>query len=99
MNAARRRETGTLVLMASRREDAMRRAGNGGKVGDGERKRARSFMQIATTTADPRTGLFLAQRPEDTSMDQRTLIAVVDDDESVRESLPDLLCQLGYDTR
>ena len=28
----------------------------------------------------------------------RTLIALVDDDESVRESLPDLLVQLGYAT-
>lgn len=29
----------------------------------------------------------------------RPLIAVVDDDESVRESLPDLLSELGYDSR
>jgi FixJ family two-component response regulator len=29
----------------------------------------------------------------------RPLVAVVDDDESVRESLPDLLGVLGYDTR
>ena len=26
----------------------------------------------------------------------RALVAVVDDDESVRESLPDLLCELGF---
>ena len=32
-------------------------------------------------------------------MERRTLVAVVDDDESVRESLPDLLGQLGYATR
>jgi len=29
-------------------------------------------------------------------MDKRTLISVVDDDESVRESLPDLLGELGF---
>ena len=31
--------------------------------------------------------------------DQRALIAVVDDDESVRESLPDLLREFGYSAR
>ena len=30
---------------------------------------------------------------------ERTLVAVVDDDESVRESLPDLLNELGFATR
>jgi FixJ family two-component response regulator len=30
-------------------------------------------------------------------MQQRALIAVVDDDESVRESLPDLVRELGYE--
>ena len=30
-------------------------------------------------------------------MTTRTLIAVIDDDESVRESLPDLLLELGFD--
>jgi FixJ family two-component response regulator len=29
-------------------------------------------------------------------MDKRSLVSVVDDDESVRESLPDLLRQLGF---
>ena len=29
----------------------------------------------------------------------RSLVSVVDDDESVRESLPDLLNELGYETR
>jgi FixJ family two-component response regulator len=32
-------------------------------------------------------------------MSKRPLIAVVDDDESVRESLPDLLRELGYEPR
>ena len=32
-------------------------------------------------------------------MEPRTLVVVIDDDESVRESLPDLLGQLGYATR
>ena len=32
-------------------------------------------------------------------MEPRPLIAVVDDDESVRESLPDLLRELGYEAR
>ena len=30
---------------------------------------------------------------------QRSLVSVVDDDESVRESLPDLLKELGFDVR
>jgi FixJ family two-component response regulator len=30
-------------------------------------------------------------------MPKRALVSIVDDDESVRESLPDLLRQLGYD--
>ena len=30
-------------------------------------------------------------------MPKRALVSIVDDDESVRESLPDLLQQLGYD--
>src|SRR5215510_2200463 len=32
-------------------------------------------------------------------MDTRPLISVVDDDESVRESLPDLLKEFGFDTQ
>ena len=32
-------------------------------------------------------------------MDTRSLVSVVDDDESVRESLPDLLRQLGFVTQ
>jgi FixJ family two-component response regulator len=30
---------------------------------------------------------------------RRSLVSIVDDDESVRESLPDLLRELGFDTR
>src|SRR5262250_1547687 len=37
------------------------------------------------------------ERPERTS--ERSLVSVVDDDESVRESLPDLLRELGYASR
>jgi FixJ family two-component response regulator len=32
-------------------------------------------------------------------IDERSLVSVVDDDESVRESLPDLLRELGYDAQ
>ena len=32
-------------------------------------------------------------------MSQRSLVSVVDDDESVRESLPDLLKEFGFDAR
>ena len=32
-------------------------------------------------------------------MEQRTLVAVVDDDESVRESLPDALKRIGFEAR
>ena len=32
-------------------------------------------------------------------MSKRSLVSVVDDDESVRESLPDLLRQLGFDAQ
>jgi FixJ family two-component response regulator len=32
-------------------------------------------------------------------MDKRALVSVVDDDESVRESLPDLIREFGFDTQ
>jgi FixJ family two-component response regulator len=32
-------------------------------------------------------------------MEKRPLVSVVDDDQSVREALPELLCALGYPTR
>jgi FixJ family two-component response regulator len=35
-------------------------------------------------------------RPMESMMDKRALVAIVDDDESVRESLPDLLKELGF---
>ena len=34
---------------------------------------------------------------EDAMTQQRELVAVIDDDDSIRESLPDLLRQFGYD--
>jgi FixJ family two-component response regulator len=36
------------------------------------------------------------RRNEEIVMDKRSLVSVVDDDESVRESLPDLLKELGF---
>src|SRR5262245_40526601 len=53
-------------------------------------------MQIPCTAVDRRTGAPRLPGSEEPVMEKRTLISVVDDDESVRESLPDLLCALGY---
>ena len=36
------------------------------------------------------------RKRKDTVMSMRSLVSIVDDDESVRESLPDLLRQLGF---
>jgi len=36
---------------------------------------------------------------QDTATVERALVAVVDDDESVRESLPDLLKEIGFEAR
>jgi FixJ family two-component response regulator len=38
-------------------------------------------------------------RPGESAMTSRSLVSVVDDDESVRESLPDLLTELGFAVR
>jgi FixJ family two-component response regulator len=38
-------------------------------------------------------------RDEETTMIQSSLVSVVDDDESVRESLPDLLREFGFTSR
>jgi FixJ family two-component response regulator len=43
-------------------------------------------------------GLFMESHPE-RSTAERLLVSVVDDDESVRESLPDLLREFGFATR
>jgi len=37
--------------------------------------------------------------PEVNAMPERPLVSVIDDDESVREALPDLLRELGYSVR
>jgi FixJ family two-component response regulator len=39
------------------------------------------------------------QRDEDWVMSKRVLVSIVDDNESVRESLPDLLRQTGFDAQ
>jgi len=41
----------------------------------------------------------IMESSEDRSRDKRQLLSVVDDDESVRESLPDLLGEFGFTTR
>src|SRR5262245_49013917 len=53
-------------------------------------------MQIPCTTVDRLTGVHRRPGPEDALMKKLTFVSVVDDDESVRESLPDLLGALGY---
>lgn len=47
------------------------------------------------TRDDPNDGF--SAGPREYVMAARALVSVVDDDESVRESLPDLLRELGYD--
>jgi len=47
----------------------------------------------------PHSNLTMKSRSESTIIIQAPLVAVVDDDESVRESLPDLLRELGFGTR
>lgn len=42
---------------------------------------------------------FVMQAPRENGSIEPPLVAVVDDDESVRESLPDLLKELGFATR
>ena len=39
------------------------------------------------------------QSPQDTGVNQHPLLCVVDDDESVRESLPDLIKEFGFAAR
>lgn len=51
-------------------------------------KRERGWSHSSVTTAQ--------QRHEESKMTLRSLVSVVDDDESVRESLPDLLRELGF---
>jgi FixJ family two-component response regulator len=47
----------------------------------------------------PKAGGVTERSPEDPAMVTRSLVSIVDDDESVRESLPDLLRQLGFDAQ
>ena len=45
---------------------------------------------------EPQRGESCAARDEESVLVTRSLVSVVDDDESVRESLPDLLREFGY---
>src|SRR5512133_4241902 len=49
--------------------------------------------------ADRVAHCFVMGSRERTSATERPLLSVVDDDESVRESLPDLLRELGFEAR
>lgn len=51
------------------------------------------IIECPLGTADRAAGTRRAAAPRDT----RPLVSVVDDDESIRESLPDLLKELGFD--
>jgi FixJ family two-component response regulator len=42
---------------------------------------------------------FVMGRPEDRGRNERPLLSVVDDDQSVRESLPDLIREFGFAAR
>ena len=53
-------------------------------------------MQILCTSVDRTTGVLGLPGSEEAVMEKRSFVSVVDDDESVRESLPDLLGALGY---
>ena len=53
----------------------------------------RGVVLLSFSAARPITG---AARDEGRGMTKRSLVSVVDDDESVRESLPDLLRQFGF---
>jgi FixJ family two-component response regulator len=58
--------------------------------------RVEMFFCCHFSAARPMTG---AARDEERAMTKRSLVSVVDDDESVRESLPDLLRQFGFAAR
>ena len=48
---------------------------------------------------DRMTHCFVMKFPKERNGNERSLLTVVDDDESVRESLPDLLRELGFAAR
>jgi FixJ family two-component response regulator len=58
-----------------------------------ELRRVEVLFCCRFSAARPMTG---AARDEGREMTKRSLVSVVDDDESVRESLPDLLRQFGF---
>lgn len=58
-------------------------------------KRRMQRMNVQTPKAE--SAVFEGR--EEASSDGRPLVSIVDDDQSVRESLPDLLIQLGFDAR
>src|SRR5690242_20223426 len=65
--------------------------GQSSTTGQGRRSRSRSRATRRASTTRHRDEAFM--------MNKRSLVSVVDDDESVRESLPDLLQQLGFVAR
>jgi FixJ family two-component response regulator len=55
--------------------------------------------RLVADAAEKRNAKANSPVSEDSVTGARLLVSVVDDDESVRESLPDLLKELGYDAR
>jgi CheY-like chemotaxis protein len=61
-----------------------------------EPDRAPAAIASFWVPSDPGEGERAGERTEDLLMDKRLLVSVVDDSDSVRESLPDLLQEFGF---